>query len=450
MSAPPPPDARRADDAAVVDAIAAWMPSTRWYPLKGQQAAVSLVRAFELGDDVSVLLLRAGETLLQVPVAWRDEPGPAPIAELDGRWLVDACHDADAVQALVDVASGTRSAEGLQGDATRRPAPAGEIRVIAGEQSNTSVIGGRDAGDPWIAKVFRVVAPGENPDVVVTGALTRAGCERVPSLLASLSASWPAEGTLVTGHLLAIAAFVPGAEDGWELFRQHALATVRGEQRDAPDAAALGAALATVHRDLAAAMGTAEASEADTERFIAGLEQRLAWARTEAADALDELDEQLAAAAARLREIRSIGSLQHIHGDLHLGQVLRGADGTWVLLDFEGEPLRPMHERLQREPRERDIVGMLRSFDYAAGSAMQEEPGGDARAARDWVAQRCAEFLGGYADALGPVDETDPVFVALLLDKALYEVVYELRNRPDWLPVPLEAVRSLLNPAPGA
>lgn len=444
MSAPPPPDARRADDAAVIAAIADWMPSTRWYPLKGQQADVSLVRAFDLGGGAAVLLLRAGETLLQVPVAWRDEPGPAPIAELDGRWLVDACHDADAVQALVDVASGTRAVEGLEGDATRHPAPAGAIRVISGEQSNTSIIGGRDADDPWIAKVFRVVAPGDNPDVVVTGALTRAGCARVPSLLASLAASWPEGDSLATGHLLAIAAFVPGAEDGWELFRQHALATVRGEAHEAPDTAALGAAVATVHRDLAAAMGAAEASEADTERFVAGLEERLAWARDEAAEALGELDAQLTEAAARLRAIRSIGAIQQIHGDLHLGQVLRGADGEWVLLDFEGEPLRPMHERLRREPRQRDIVGMLRSFDYAAGSAIQEEPGGDARAAAEWVEQRCAEFLRGYADALAPVDEADPVFLALLLDKALYEVVYELRNRPDWLPVPLHAVRALL------
>ncbi|WP_143102983.1 maltokinase N-terminal cap-like domain-containing protein [Agrococcus baldri] len=447
MSATTPTDAPDFGDRQVIDAIAAWMPTTRWYPLKGQVVDVTLERAYDLGD-AAILLLRAGETLLQVPVAWRDEPGSAGIAQFGSRWLIDACHDADAVQAFIDVASGNRAVEGLSGEATSTPEAVGEIRVISGEQSNTSIIGGGE--HPWIAKVFRVVSPGDNPDVVVTGALTRARCKPVPSLLAALTATWPAGDAFVSGHLLAVSSFVSGGEDGWELFRQHALATLRGEQRDVPDAAALGAAVATVHKDLADALGTAVATEADTLRFITGLEQRLAWAREQGAGVLSDLDDDLSAAAARLREIDALGQLQQIHGDLHLGQVLRSADGSWALIDFEGEPLRPLHERMVREPRQRDIVGMLRSFDYAAGSALQQNPGGDPTAAGDWVAQRRAEFLSGYADALGPVDEQDPVFSALLLDKALYEVVYELRNRPTWVSVPLEAVRAMVThpPAP--
>lgn len=436
MSAPLPFDAPE-----VTDAIAAWMPDARWYPLKGQQVDTTLAHAYPLGDGAAILLMRAGDTLLQVPVAWRDEPGSAPIEQLDGRWLVDACHDPDAVQAIVDVASGTRAVTDLEGDATRPPGPAGAIRVSGGEQSNTSIIGGDGS---WIAKVFRVVHPGDNPDVVVTGALTRAGSKPVPALLASIRATWPVGDATVTGHLLAVSEFVSGADDAWELYRQHALATLRGEEREVPDARALGAAVATVHRDLAVALGTAEASDADTHSFISGLEQRLGWAREQAAEALADLDDELGRAKEQLREIRSIGELQHIHGDLHLGQVLRSSDGDWLLLDFEGEPLRPMHERSIREPRLRDVVGMLRSFDYAAGSAQQQLPGADPAIADAWVEQRQREFLAGYADASGPVDEHDPVFRALLLDKALYEVVYEVGNRPDWLQVPLEAVRRLL------
>ncbi|MGC5077843.1 maltokinase N-terminal cap-like domain-containing protein [Agrococcus sp. DT81.2] len=446
MSDPTATDAPDLADASVIDAIAAWMPTTRWYPLKGQQVDIALETSYDLGDGAAILLLRAGDTLLQVPVAWRDEPGGSPIAQLGGRWLVDACGDADAVRALIDVATGRRAVNGLDGDATAEPTPAGDIRVVTGEQSNTSIIGGDGS---WIAKVFRVVAPGDNPDVVVTGALTRAGCDRIPHLLASVRAGWPAGDAFVTGHLLAVSEFVAGGEDAWELYRQHALATLRGEDAgEAPDARALGEAVAIVHRDLASAMGTTQATEADTLRFITGLEQRMAWARQEAAGVLDDLQDELQAAADRLREVRELGELQQIHGDLHLGQVLRGADGRWMLLDFEGEPLRPMHERMVREPRLRDVVGMLRSFDYAAGSALQELPDADGAAAGDWVFQRRTEFLSGYADAAGPVDETDPVFVALLLDKALYEVVYELRNRPTWVSVPLEAVRALLTPLP--
>ncbi|QUW19801.1 phosphotransferase [Agrococcus sp. Marseille-Q4369] len=431
------------DAPEVTDAIAAWMPDARWYPLKGQEADVTLAHSYELGD-AAILLMRAGDTLLQVPVAWRSEPGAAPIAQLGERWLVDASSDPDAVQTLIEIAAGTRAVPGLEGDATKPPGPAGAIRVIGGEQSNTSIIGGDGS---WIAKVFRVVHPGDNPDVVVTGALTRAGSEPVPALLASIRATWPAGDATVTGHLLAVSEFVNGAEDAWELYRQHALATLRGEQHEAPDARALGAAVATVHRDLAAALGTAEASEADSHSFISGLEQRLGWAREQAAEALADLDAALGRAKEQLGEIRSIGELQHIHGDLHLGQVLRSSDGDWLLLDFEGEPLRPMHERSVREPRLRDVVGMLRSFDYAAGSAQQQLPDADPAVADDWVQQRQQEFLAGYADASGPVDERDPVFRALLLDKALYEVVYEVRNRPDWLQVPLEAVKALLAPS---
>jgi maltokinase len=449
MSAQPNDPALGTGDPAVVDAIADWMPSTRWYPLKGQEVDVVLERSFDLGD-AAILLLRAGDTLLQVPIAWRDEPGAAPIARLNDQWVVDACHDADAVQALIEAASGTRTVAGLDGEALGEPAAVGDVRVVAGEQSNTSIIGGDpDApGGRWIAKVFRVVSPGDNPDVVVTGALTRAGCTRVPALRAALSASWPAGDATVTGHLMAVSAFVPGASDGWELFRRHALGALRGDPEPTPDATSLGAAVATVHRDLAEALGTAEATEADTLRFITGLEQRLAWAREQAAGALGELDADLSRAAERLRDIESLGQLQQIHGDLHLGQVLRGDDGAWMLLDFEGEPLRPMHERMVREPRVRDVVGMLRSFDYAAGWALLQEPGGDPAIAGDWVVRRQREFLDGYADAMGAAPDRDPVFEALLLDKALYEVVYELRNRPDWLPIPFEAVRALVTARP--
>ncbi|WP_405216972.1 maltokinase N-terminal cap-like domain-containing protein [Agrococcus sp. Ld7] len=445
MSAHTPTDARGYDDPEVIEAIAAWMPTTRWYPLKGQQVDVTLEHAYDLGD-AAILLLRAGGTLLQVPITWHDEHGPAAIAQVGDRWLTDACFDAGVVQALVDIATGTRTAEGLRGDATSAPAPAEHIHVITGEQSNTSIIGGAESADAsrWIAKVFRVVSPGDNPDVLVTGALTRAGCADVPKLLASIAATWPAGDATVTGHLLAISELVPDAQDAWELYRLHALATLRGEAADLPDTRALGATVASVHRSLADVMGTTEAQQPETQGFITGLEQRLEWARQEAADVLADLDDGLTAELHRLREIDSIGQLQQIHGDLHLGQVLRSADGGWRLLDFEGEPLRPMHERMVKEPRMRDVVGMLRSFDYAAGSALQEQPDADPAVASDWVRARQSEFLDGYAAALEPVNPQDPIYRALLLDKALYEVVYELRNRPTWLPVPLSAVKAIL------
>jgi 1,4-alpha-glucan branching enzyme len=136
-------------------------------------------------------------------------------------------------------------------------------------------------------------------------------------------------------------------------------------------------------------------------------------------------------------------SLQRIHGDYHLGQVLHSAERGWILLDFEGEPMRPLAERRRPDQWLRDVAGMLRSFDYAGGSAEQADPG---RSARDWVEACRTAFLEGYAEQSG----TDPrsygtVLTAFELDKALYEVVYEAANRPTWLSIPLHAIDRLLD-----
>jgi 1,4-alpha-glucan branching enzyme len=136
--------------------------------------------------------------------------------------------------------------------------------------------------------------------------------------------------------------------------------------------------------------------------------------------------------------------LQRIHGDYHLGQVLDVPGRGWVLLDFEGEPLRPLAERSRPDLALRDVAGMLRSFDYAAGQARVQ---GTASAAdtRAWAQACCDAFCDGYAAVSGRDPRQDDVLLrALELDKALYEVVYETRNRPDWLPIPLAAVDRLL------
>jgi predicted trehalose synthase len=144
--------------------------------------------------------------------------------------------------------------------------------------------------------------------------------------------------------------------------------------------------------------------------------------------------------------VRNSPDLQQVHGDYHLGQVLHTAARGWIVLDFEGEPLRPLSERLAPDLPLRDVAGMLRSFDYAArhatlGTADPEA----ARGAEAW-ARECREaFLDGYGAATGRDPRDDAVLLdALELDKALYEAVYETRNRPDWAVIPMAAVRRLL------
>ena len=286
-----------------------------------------------------------------------------------------------------------------------------------------------------------------NPDVEVLAALTRVRSGHVPALRGWLEGTWlPGLGAApVSGHLAVAVEFLPGSEDAWRV----ALAAVR-ERRDFTSAARdLGAATARVHADLAAAFGTTAVDEDGRARMVRSLQSRLSWARSTVRD-LDVHAAALDAHAASLERLSGLPPLQRVHGDLHLGQVLQAPGRGWVLLDFEGEPLRPLAERTVPDLALRDVAGMLRSIDYAAGhDTVAGAPGaaaGSSPAAADaWAAASRDAFCEGY----GSVSGRDPraqaeLLRALTLDKALYEVVYEARNRPSWLQIPLTAVERLL------
>ena len=321
------------------------------------------------------------------------------------------------------------------------------VKVLSGEQSNSSVIVD-DGESAAIVKFFRVLSEGQNPEVEVGAALTAGRTFEVPATLGWVTGEWeaPVRGARHRPPRAANwpwrtsslpADWMPGGSPSMR----------RSSGRDfTAEAHALGAATATVHRRLAEALGVA--SEAVPGGVIApGVAQRVRQAWAEAGAAVGPYGEALDGLLGRL-EGSGAGPLQRIHGDLHLGQILQvpgrgGKAPRWAILDFEGEPLRPISERNFPDVPLRDVVGMLRSFDYAAGAADREHP--DADVPESWV-DDCAEaFLAGYADVTpGSIDRDSPLFVALWLDKALYEVVYELRNRPDWLAIPVNASRRLL------
>jgi maltokinase len=136
-------------------------------------------------------------------------------------------------------------------------------------------------------------------------------------------------------------------------------------------------------------------------------------------------------------------SFQRIHGDFHLGQVLAVPGRGWVALDFEGEPMRSMRERSAPDSPLRDVAGMLRSFDYVAGSFALAHPG---RSALEWASAARRAFLDGYIARSGrDLREHRALLDAFEIDKALYEAVYEARNRPAWLSIPVEAIERLID-----
>ncbi|MFE0175884.1 maltokinase [Streptomyces sp. NPDC059002] len=308
-------------------------------------------------------------------------------------------------------------------------------RVLTAEQSNSSVV----YGDTFILKLFRRVMPGVNPDLELPLHLARRGCARVPAPAAWFHADLATETTATadTYGLGVVQPYLAGAEDGWEL----ALRMLGKGEDFTGEARTLGRATAEVHRDLAAALPTVSLGRAQVELIADGMAERLG-AAAQAVPALRPFAPALLTAYEALADLGGEGgsptawTAQRVHGDLHLGQFLRSPDGTWSLIDFEGEPARPLTERRMPQPTARDVAGMLRSFDYAVSSAEPRTP--------EWAADCRAAYCAGYADVSGRDPRMDPVLLrAHETDKAVYEVLYEARHRPDWLPVPLAAVRRL-------
>ncbi|MCU1571354.1 MAG: phosphotransferase [Naasia sp.] len=433
--------------------LATWIAEQRWFSGKGGTPELAQVGRWrpDGAAGVEVLLVhdRRGGALYQVPLVTRPAvPGREPILTVQDGAVYDGPHDEAFAAALLTLVSAGGYAGGTGASAEGEPAGGPPLtyrssQVLRGEQSNTSIIvrtaddTGADA-EPVMIKLFRVLHPGDNPDVVLQTAIAAAGSDRVPRSIGSLRGSW---GDGATGHLAFAQEFLPGTEDAWRV----ATRAVDAGEDFAARARALGQATAEVHRVLASALPTAEPDAARVSALLASMRSRL-QAALEVVPSLAErapaMDAVFAEAAAEPWPL-----LQRVHGDYHLGQVLLVPDRGWVLLDFEGEPLRPMAERSQPDLAFRDVAGMLRSFDYAAGASREGDPGVQhARATEEWAASAREGFLSGYQEGIGAsLDAHRRLLAALELDKALYEAVYEARNRPDWLPIPTAAIERLVS-----
>ena len=295
-----------------------------------------------------------------------------------------------------------------------------EPRVYKGQQSNTSVM----LGDVAILKFFRRLELGRNLDIEVHAALNNAKIDDVARLYGWIEGGWLSGGRYHDTDLGMMVQQLADAEDGWE----RALHRLRQEESFVDDARALGRTLAQTHQALHAAFPTARVLGAHT---AAVMSERLATAVGVAPALLSHRDGLLECFDALGTEILDT---QRVHGDFHLGQTLHTPDG-WRIIDFEGEPAKTMAERRTPDSVWRDVAGMLRSFDYAAASVTSPASPGWAAACRE-------AFLDGYSGG-GLSDAEVAVLRAYEADKAIYEVIYEVRNRPDWVSIPMGAVASL-------
>ncbi|MFC9955575.1 maltokinase [Streptomyces prasinus] len=449
-----------------------WLPRQRWFAGKGRPVTgFTLVAATELlppGARLGLyhLLVRAHQPdppdvsgppgssargggarpgdcyqlLIGVREALPPRLAPALIGHvsegpLAGRTVYEALHDARPAELLLEALRTRARIGGLrfERDPGQEIRPGLVPRLMTVEQSNSSVV----YGDTFVLKLLRRVVPGINPDLELPLALARQGCPRVPPPTAWLVAD-PDPADSGEPHVLGVLQpFLQGATDGWDLALRE---LAKGEDFTA-EARALGRTTAEVHTALARALPTVTLGHGRLRAMAAGMSERLA-AAVRAVPALRPYATGLGSAYTALDDLAAEGrtwTAQRVHGDLHLGQCLRSPAGDWSLIDFEGEPARPLAERRMPQPAGRDVAAMLRSFDYAARSADPPRP--------EWAEHCRAAYCSGYAEAAGADPRTDPVMLrAYETDKAVYEVLYEARHRPQWLPVPLAAVRRLAGP----
>ena len=307
------------------------------------------------------------------------------------------------------------------------------------EQTNTSVL----LGEALILKVYRRLRAGVNPEIEVGAFLESVGCRVVPRMAGSMP--------YVRNRERAAAAMlqerVTSSGDAW----QEVTTKLAGED-GGPDAAldaarAIGGVTAELHaglaarpRDIAFPVRAAQADEVRAWGSAALAQVERATEVVPQGSGSGELfravKQRIASAFAAMRDVR----VTRVHGDYHLGQLLRTVDG-YAVIDLEGEPARPLSERRAPQPPERDVAGMLRSFDYAARTEQRRSNG--AFEADGWLARARDAFLSAYADA-APRAPDPELLAAFELEKACYEVTYEAANRPDWQWLPLEALGRLV------
>jgi maltokinase len=452
-------------DGIDLEALGTWIEERRWYASKSRHInAIDVDECAQISDQPPLLLLlvetrfaSGSHELYQLPVTF------LPAAEAGNRTQIGASGDAVAIDAvsdpelirdllrridesfLLDTENGqfrfcrAPDAGPLMTDAPARP--------MGVEQSNSSIV----FGDDTVLKVFRRLEPGINPELELLQFLTAHEYANI----APLSGWYEYEGRSFSATLGVAQRFFPDATGGWELALEQIGSDPEGLLRELGK---LGAVTAGLHNTLASdandpAFSPDEPSTESLSLLTATIDEDIERIFVRLPD-----DERLAPIVGRGQDVRERiaartqiglgGRAIRTHGDFHLGQTLhRPADPAWLIIDFEGEPARPLYERRQKRSPLRDVAGMLRSFAYAASATeiMRGTP-----APPDFEDRARRTFLEHYFSTIDPslLPAGEAAIINLLsifeLEKAIYELAYELDNRPDWLPIPVAGIARLL------
>jgi maltokinase len=439
--------------------------SQRWFGAKAQEVThAQILDASTLRSEPPLLATALAEIrfhagtheLYQLLLGFRPRDSgwrAGTIADVDGWIVYDALDDPGLTQELVRLiraettmpaGEGTLAfrAVDVQAFGPRLPEP----RPVGVEQSNSSVV----FGDELILKAYRRVEAGVNPELELLRFLT----ERSFPNVAALAGWYGYEGRVMNATLGILQRFVPDAVDGWELAHEE---LGRNPQGFLERLRRLGEVTGAMHSTLASDSSNPdfapeEPSAETIALIVATVDEQIEsiFLDLPEAEALEPIAGRGEEVRERLRIISNIGTVGRIirhHGDYHLGQVL-WASNDWVVLDFEGEPARSLPERRRKRSPLRDVAGMLRSFAYAA-SAAELARGIPVRP--DWETQARSEFLAGYFEQVDSSllppgrDAIDKLLTVFELEKAVYELRYELNNRPDWVRIPVAGIVRLLN-----